>query len=275
MSGKPSPLKSPLAGSAVKGAPAGADRLAAAGDPAGVAVAAVQQQGAVGLPREQVDVAVAVPVARSQDRGERLPAATHHLRRGGEAAVAVAAVKQQRAVGLHREDVGLAVAAEVARRDERGEALPAAAERLAGAGHEAAAAVAAVQQERAVGVPGEQVDPAVAAELGRHQGGERAPARADLLRAALGRSARHRCRGRGAARRCRRRRGRRPGRRRSSRRTPRARSTAAPTMRRCRQVHFSPARRPGYSGSRAYSTSTRPIASSKASQPLAAKPSRS
>ena len=92
---------------------------------------------------------------------------------------------------------------------ERGEALPAAAERLAGAGHEAAAAVAAVQQERAVGVPGQQVDAAVAAELGRHQRGERAPARADLLRAA-GTKRPHRCRGRGAARRCRRRRGRRP-----------------------------------------------------------------
>ena len=180
MSALPSPLKSPPDVSAVKPLPAGADLLGPPGHPAARSVAAVEQQLPVGRAGEHVGLAVAVPVPWREQRGEAAPAGADLDPAAREAAVAVTAVEQERAVGLAGEDVLLAVAAEVAGRQQRGEAAPAAADRLARAGREAAAGVAAVHEQPAVGLAGEQVGPAVAAPVGGEQGRERAPARADL-----------------------------------------------------------------------------------------------
>ena len=114
-----------------------------------------------------------------------------------EPAAPVAAVEQQQAVGGAREQVALAVAAPVARRQQRGEAAPAAADRHAAAGDERARAGAAVHQQPAGGVDGEHVRLVVAVPVGargrgadarrrapRRRGGlEPAPAPADLEQA--------------------------------------------------------------------------------------------
>ena len=101
------------------------------GDPAAGAVAAVQQQRAVGRAGEDVGLAVAAEVAAGSERGEAGPAAADLLGLARHpAAGAVAAVHQQRAGRVDGEDVGLAVAAEVAAGDDRAEALPAGADRL-------------------------------------------------------------------------------------------------------------------------------------------------
>ena len=116
--------------------PAGADLLALAGDEAAAAVAAVHEQQPVAIAGEDVRLAVAAPVARREQRGERSPAGADLLALAGdEAAAAVAAVHEERAVGVAREQVGLAVAVPVARGEQRGERLPAAgADRLGLAG---------------------------------------------------------------------------------------------------------------------------------------------
>ena len=163
--------------------PARSDRLALARDPAAGAVAAVQQQRALGRAGEDVGLAVAAEVAAGGERGEAGPAAADLLGAPRHpAARAVAAVHQQRAGGGDGEDVGLAVAAEVAAGDDRAEALPAAADLLGLAGEPAAVAVTPVHEQRAGAVAREDVGTAVAAEIaGREQRGEALPAGPDGL----------------------------------------------------------------------------------------------
>ena len=165
----------------MNGAPAGADLLGRAGHPAAVAVAAVHQQRAGGVAREDVGLAVAAEVAGREQRGERAPAAADGLASaGGQAAGAVAAVHQQarrrrsrtRMSGLPsplkspgaRNAVNEPQPLPIGVRDVR---------------RPAARAVAAVHQQPAVGMHRQDVAGPVAAEIGargarRDQQGEAA-----------------------------------------------------------------------------------------------------
>src|SRR4051812_23639089 len=130
-------------------------------------------------------MAVAGEVAGGEYRREVLPNASHDDAVVHEATRAVAAIEPQRAVRRAGEQVRLAVAVEVARREQRGEVLPADAGLLAVPGQPAAGAVAAVQQQPAVRSSREQIRHAIAAEVARRQQRREAlPARADRLRPA-------------------------------------------------------------------------------------------
>ena len=112
-------------------APAATDRLGLAGHPPAVAVTAVEQEFAVGVPCEHVGMPVAGEVAGREQRRERPPARADRLRRAAPPAGPVPAVHQQPPIGVAGEQVGLAVPGEVAGREQRGEAGPPATEALA------------------------------------------------------------------------------------------------------------------------------------------------
>jgi hypothetical protein len=160
--------------------PAAADLLAAAEHPAAGAVAAVHEQRACRVDGEEVGLAVAAEVPARNDRAEALPARADRLGLAGQpATVAVAAVHEQPTGAVAGEHVGEAVAAEVAGREQRGEAAPAASHDLADAGRPRARAVAAVHQQLPLRITHQQVGLAITAEVtGRHQGVEPRPARA-------------------------------------------------------------------------------------------------
>ena len=104
-----------------------ADRLAHAGEPAAGAVAAIQQERAVGAPYEEVGLVVAAEVAGREHRRERAPAGADRLARAGEpAAGAVAAIEQEPLARVDGEHVRVPVAAPIraGRRDAQRPSRP-------------------------------------------------------------------------------------------------------------------------------------------------------